>query len=63
MKRHPIADKIAGSIGILYHVFHRLPKNKDYKKDKKEKRITAPILKLTYDQKPETFLGGLKHLQ
>ena len=32
----------------MYHVFHWLPK----------KRITAPIFKPTYDQKPETFLGG-----
>ena len=26
---------------------------------RKVKRVTAPILKLTYDQKLETFLGGL----
>ena len=31
-------------------------KKKDYKKNK-IKCITAPILKPTYDQKPETFFG------
>ena len=37
----------------MYHVFHGLPKKKDLNK----KRVTAPILKPTYDQKPETFLA------
>ena len=40
-----------------YHVLHSLAIKKDYQK--KKKRVTAPILKLTYNQKPETFLGGL----
>ena len=37
----------------MYHTFHWLAKQKDYQN--KQNCITAPILKLTYDQKPETF--------
>ena len=40
----------------MYHVFHYLEKNKDAKKNK---HVTTPMLKPTYDQKPDTFfLGG-----
>ena len=41
----------------MYYVFHMLAKIKDYQK---KKRVTAPILKPTYDQKQETFFffGG-----
>ena len=38
----------------MYHIFHWLAKKTDYQK-KNKKRVTAPILKPTYDQKPETF--------
>ena len=39
----------------MYHVFHWLAKKKIIKKKRKKKCVTAPILKPTYDQKPETF--------
>ena len=38
----------------MYHIFHWLAIKKDYQKYIK-KHVTALILKLTYDQKPETF--------
>ena len=52
MKRCPIAGKIAGSIRILPCCVLT-----DFFNNKKEKSVTAPILKPTYDQKPETFVG------
>ena len=42
----------------MYEVFHCLPPPKKKKKPQK-KHITTPILKPTYDQKPETFWGAL----
>ena len=43
----------------MYHVFHCLAIKIKYKKKRKKKRVTAPILKQTYDQKPETLYLNL----
>ena len=41
----------------MYHIFHWLAKKKFTIKNKS---VTAPILKPTYDQKQETFWGALE---
>ena len=66
---------LAGSIGILQccvfhnnrvHVFHwlakikRLPLPLPPPPPQKKMHVTAPILKLTFDQKPETFFYWTK---
>ena len=44
----------------MYHVFHWLAKEKITKTNKNFNWVIALILKLTYDQKVETFFGGPK---
>ena len=51
------------TVYMMYHLFHWLAKLKRSSPSppppqKKKKNVTAPILKLTYDQKTETFFWG-----